>query len=259
MSTDIVPFERQQVLAEAFAKSKLFGVTDTNQALALMALCEAQGLHPANAVQEYHIINGRPSLKADAMLTRFQRSGGRVEFITYTDEKCEARFSHPQGGQLTVDWDMARAKRAGLTSQNWQKYPRQMLRARVISEGVRTLFPGVLDGMYSPEEVQDFEPDVKSFRVSPRPEEKAPVDRVEVEVQNLLRWVEMRPVPAEQIVEWWDGIKSDEPLAVGVKDRMTQRYPDAYKIVSECIATAQAARRAARERKPEVTDAEIVQ
>lgn len=169
MSNELVPFERQMVLAKAFADSKLFGVQDANQALALMAICEAQGLHPANAVQEYHIIQGRPSLRADAMLTRFQRAGGSVEFTAYTDERVEAKFVHPQGGSLTVDWDMARAKKAGLATAMWTKYPRQMLRSRVISEGVRSLFPGVLGGMYAPEEVSEFEPP-KSGIVTPAPD-----------------------------------------------------------------------------------------
>jgi hypothetical protein len=123
-----------------------------------MALCESEGIHPAKAVQEFHIINGRPALKADAMLARFQRAGGSVDFTTYTDAKVEATFKHPQGGQLTIDWTMARAKQAGLSTAMWSKYPRQMLRSRVISEGVRAIFPGVLGGLYTEEEVREFGP-----------------------------------------------------------------------------------------------------
>lgn len=257
MSTDVVPFERQMVLAEAFAKSKLFGCENKEQALSLMALCEAQGLHPANAVQEYHIINGRPSLKADAMLTRFQRSGGRVKFLQYTDECVEAEFDHPQGGSLTVKWDMQRAKRAELGGKGmWLKYPRQMLRSRVISEGVRALFPGVLGGLYSPEEVQDFE-QPRGVVVSPRPEEPVPLPRAETEVQDFLRWAENRLDTA--IVERWDVIQHEHALMTRVKDELKRRYPDAAKYIAEVIATAQQARKAARKAQEQVTDAEIVQ
>ncbi|MBK8184776.1 MAG: hypothetical protein IPK63_18615 [Candidatus Competibacteraceae bacterium] len=49
------------------------------------------------------------------------------------------------------------AKRANLAGKDlWKQYPRAMLRARVISEGIRTVYPGVLSGMYTPEEVRDF-------------------------------------------------------------------------------------------------------
>jgi hypothetical protein len=47
---------------------------------------------------------------------------------------------------------------AGLASKDvWRQYPRQMLRSRVISEGVKTVYPGVAVGVYTPEEVQDFD------------------------------------------------------------------------------------------------------
>jgi hypothetical protein len=92
------------------------------------------------------------------MLARFQQAGGKVEWTSYTDERVAAKFSHPQGGSIEVDWTMARAKTAGLGVKDvWKAYPRQMLRARVISEGVRTVYPGVAIGIYTPEEVQDFD------------------------------------------------------------------------------------------------------
>jgi hypothetical protein len=73
---------------------------------------------------------------------------------------------------------MARAKAAGLGSKdNWKSYPRQMLRARVISEGVRATFPAVLNGMYTPEEVQEFDsprPTRSKVEATPEPVAEAP-------------------------------------------------------------------------------------
>src|SRR4029077_18547676 len=70
-----------------------------------------------------------------------------------------ATFTHPQGGSVKVEWTIEMAKRIGLTSKDvWKFYPRAMLRARVISEGVRTTNPGVAIGIYTPEEVQDLTP-----------------------------------------------------------------------------------------------------
>lgn len=149
-------------MATALAKSGLFGMKTPDQALALMVVAQAEGRHPGSIAGEYHIIQGRASLKADAMLARFQSAGGRVEWHDHTDQLVSATFSHPAGGSLKIDWDMARAKSAGLgTKDNWRQYPRQMLRARVISEGVRAVYPGVLQGMYTPEEVEEFKPAAK--------------------------------------------------------------------------------------------------
>lgn len=155
----IIPVKDVQVMAMAIAKSGLFGLKTSDQALALMLIAQAEGLHPAIAARDYHIIQGRPALKADAMLSRYLESGGKVQWHDYTDSKVSATFSHPAGGTIKIDWDMPRAKRAGLGEKDiWKKYPRQMLRARVLSEGIRATNPGCNQGFYTPEEVQDFEP-----------------------------------------------------------------------------------------------------
>ena len=168
--SNIVPFEEKVKLAEAFAKSKLFGITDANQVLSLMAVCEAEGIHPAKAVQEYHVIQGRPALKADAMLARFQNAGGKVDWTEYTDERVTGLFTHPHGGSLSVTWTLEQASRIGLVKpgSGWQKFPRAMLRSRCISEGIRSVFPGSVTGFYSPEEVQDFEEKPQIRDITPK-------------------------------------------------------------------------------------------
>jgi hypothetical protein len=143
------------------------------EAVALMIVAQAEGRHPGTVASEYHIIQGRPALKADAILARFQSAGGRVEWHDHNNEKVSATFTHAAGGSLKVDWDLARAKEAGLGGKdNWKKYPRQMLRARVISEGVRAVYPAVLQGFYTPEEVQDFTSPVAASATPPAIEDK---------------------------------------------------------------------------------------
>lgn len=144
-------------MATAVAKSGLFGVRTPDQAMSLMLIAQAEGLHPAIAARDYHIIQGRPSLKSDALLARFQANGGKIEWTEYTDQAVAAKVSHPQGGTVEIRWTFQMAERAGLTKNaTWRQYPRQMLRARVISEGVRAVFPGVAVGVYTSEEVQDM-------------------------------------------------------------------------------------------------------
>lgn len=155
--TALVPWNEQERMAKAIAKCGFFGLKDETQVLALMAVAQAEGRHPASVAKDYHIIQNRPALKADAMLARFQAAGGKVEWTKYTDENVTGVFSHPQGGSLAVSWTLAQAKAIGLaTKDNWRLYPRAMLRARVISEGIRSVYPGVIVGEYTPEEVGDF-------------------------------------------------------------------------------------------------------
>jgi hypothetical protein len=157
--SNIVPFNDMQQMAEVAAGSKMFGFKNTQEAMAIMLLCQAENLHPAVAMRDFHVIQGRPALKADAMLARFQQAGGKVEWKEYTDEKVTGVFSHPQGGTLELSWTLAKAKAIGIANKdNWRNYPRAMLRARVVSEGIRSVYPGCVVGVYTPEEVQDFTP-----------------------------------------------------------------------------------------------------
>ena len=155
---DLIPFQDQQRMAESIVKSKFYGFTDINQVMAVMIVAQAENKHPGTVVQEYDIIQGRPALKSQAILARFQQAGGKVEYITYTDDKVEMTFSHPAGGSLTLAWTMKQAASIGLASKdNWKKYPRAMLKARVVSEGVRAVYPACILGHYAVEEVMDFD------------------------------------------------------------------------------------------------------
>lgn len=153
-SVSLTEIER---MAAAIAKSGLFGMRTVDQAMALMLIAQAEGRHPAIAARDYHIIQNKPSLKSDALLARFQSNGGKIEWVEYTEQAVAAKVSHAQGGTVEIRWTYQMAERAGLTKNpTWKQYPRQMLRARVIAEGVRAVFPGVAVGVYTTEEVQDM-------------------------------------------------------------------------------------------------------
>lgn len=241
MTNQIVSVNDIQTMALAIAKSGLFGMKSPEQAMALMLIAQAEGMHPAIAARDYHVIQGRPALKADAMLARFQAAGGKVEWLKYDDKEVSGKFSHPQGGTATITWTIQQAMAAGLASKDvWRQYPRQMLRSRVISEGVKTIYPGVAVGVYTPEEVQDFDAkppmqEVKSeVLATPVAEAKSaeapvstspPANKSEVEVSA-------DPAPAAPVAETPMGAK--KPFLDRVKksgwnkDQLTQYSKAAF-------------------------------
>jgi len=147
-----------ETMAKAITKSGLFGIKSPDQAVALMLVAQSEGRHPASVASEFDIIQGRPALKSQAALARFQAAGGKIQWTSRGPTKCAAKFSHAQGGELEITWTMDRANAAGLTGkQTWKQYPDQMLSARVVAEGVRAVFPACLNGVYLAEEVQDFD------------------------------------------------------------------------------------------------------
>jgi hypothetical protein len=154
-----MPLAEIERMADYVAKSGLFGAKNKDQAVALMMLAQAEGMHPMTAARDFDIIQGRPSKKAEAMLRDFHRAGGKVEWHQLTDTVADATFSHEIGGSFRCTWDIDRAKRAGLGGKEmWTKWPRQMLRSRCVSEGCKTVYPSATSGMYTPEEARDIEP-----------------------------------------------------------------------------------------------------
>ena len=156
-SPAMIPYHDIAQMGRVMAASKLFGIQNEQQAIALMLLCQSENMHPAVAMRDFHIISGKPALKADAMLARFKAAGGRIRWNEYSDEVVSATFTAPDGDTIIVDWTPERVKKAQLGGNAMHgKFPRQMLKARCISEGIRAVYPGVLSGLYAPEEVREL-------------------------------------------------------------------------------------------------------
>lgn len=154
--------EIQQV-ARMVAASRLFpGIDNEQAAFTLMMLCQSEGLHPMAAVKRYHIIKGRPSMRADAIQAEFQRQGGSLLILEKSERRAAAVFYHPSypgkdGFELSVSIeDLSGPGGVAVANDMYKKWPRQMLWARLVSEGVRTILPGVIVGIYSDAEVEDM-------------------------------------------------------------------------------------------------------
>jgi len=190
-------------VALAIAKGGLFGSKDPNAVLTLCLLAQAEGQHPAVVFRDYHIINGKPAKKAEAMLRDFIASGGKVEWHALTDNLADATFAHPQGGTIRIDWDMKRAQQAGISTPMWKKYPRQMLRSRVISEGVRSVCPSATSGLYEVGEVEDIAAE-------------APSNTVEVQ------FIELQPQGREEETQLGSAVKSPPAKAPAWREPESQ-------------------------------------
>lgn len=118
---------------------------------------EALGIHHMVGIESIHIIKGKSSLSAELMRALIQRAGHMFDLIEQTPEKAViecARRERPDR-VFRHEWTIAEARQAGLLSNdNWKKYPKAMVAARVTSEAARAHFSDVLAGMvYVPEEL----------------------------------------------------------------------------------------------------------
>ena len=156
------PMAAIREMGEFIAASRMCGVTDPAQGAVVAMTCLAERKTPIQFDREYHIIEGRLSMRADMMLAKFRQLGGRVEWVRSDHEACVGRWSF-ENQTIELGYTLEDAKRAQLyppakASSSWNKRPDAMLRARAISKAVRMLAPEVVAGVYTPEEVEDFEP-----------------------------------------------------------------------------------------------------
>lgn len=223
--SNIVPYQEITQMAEAIAKSQLFGMKMPDQVIALMLVAQANNQHPAAAARDYDIINGRPAKKAEAMLRDFIGAGGSVQWHQLADEIADATFSHQAGGSVRIEWTMRRAFTAGLTGKdNWKKWPRQMLRSRCISEGVRTVYPVATGGMHAPEEIQDM-PVARLVQISE-------AQKVAVPAIPQDRYIELEAAfgqaeSMDAVASIWKAMTKDERKAVAhLKDNAKERLSE---------------------------------
>lgn len=152
-------------LGTELAKSGMFGCESESQGRVLALACMAENRSPIEVMRKYHIIGNRLSMRADAMLADFRQIyGGKHKVLTRTAH--EASIELTLGDQVLVEtltWDDAQKEKwpygkGGKVKDNWAtpRGRRQMLWARVVSEGVRTLCPEISAGSYTPEEVTDL-------------------------------------------------------------------------------------------------------
>jgi hypothetical protein len=247
--TDLVPFAEMSKMAAVAASSRMFGFKTQDEALAIMLLCQGEGLHPAVALRDYHVISGRPSMKSDAMLARFQKAGGSVKWSRYDDAGVSGVFSHPAGGSVEITWTIEQAKAANLSGKDvWKAYPRAMLRARCISEGIRTVFPACIVGTYTPEEIDAMPAEPRAVEnlaaapaAPPAPPAEAPLPLIAPDTtEYALKGIETWHKAALKAL----GMLGHDPFAIlawvkanaAAFDVVEARYPDTVKAIQEAIA-----------------------
>ncbi len=156
------PIQAMQVMGEMIAGSGMFGCTKTEQGMVLAMQCLAEGKAPLELAKTYHIIEGKLTMRADAMLGRYLASGGKVKWTERSDKRVAATWIC-DGNEVEIAVTIEEMTKNGVAvgnngklKTNWQRFPRQMLTARNISEAIRLLMPQIVAGIYTPEEVSDF-------------------------------------------------------------------------------------------------------
>lgn len=138
------------------------------------------GMDPMTSLQTINVIQGRPTLTANAMRGLAMAAGIEFRLDETTQTRCVMSARRGTGEWTTVSWNIDQAKQLGLTSkENWKNQPGAMLIARATSQLCRFVAANVLIGMpYSTEELRDL--DAASLNDAPPAVEK-PTTRRKIE------------------------------------------------------------------------------
>lgn len=159
MSTQLVqvtqlPLNEIMSVGKAFAESGMFtDIKSAAQAIVKIQAGQEIGIPPFAAMTGIHIIQGKPAIGAGLMAARVKGSGKYdYEVKEQTEKICSIDFY--QGKKLIGNstFTEADAKKAG--TKNMDKFPKNMLFARAISNGIKWFAPDVFSGpVYTPEEL----------------------------------------------------------------------------------------------------------
>lgn len=155
------PIQAATTLGDMFLQSGLFGIKERAQGHVLALACITEGMSPFQLMRRFHIVEGRLTQRADAMLAEFKAAGGRVRWIQWDEEAARAEFEY-LGDKLEncYSWEMAQKSkypftRDGSIKANWAASRPDMLRARLITKTLRMIAPDIVAGIYTPEELDD--------------------------------------------------------------------------------------------------------
>jgi hypothetical protein len=150
-------------LGKGLAASGMFkDATQASQAFAKLIFGRDLGLSATQAMTDIHIIEGKPEMSANLQASKV-RSSVRYEYdvVELTNDRCELQFWKDGEVVGTSEFTIDDAKRAGLVKEKspWVKYPRNMVFARAMSNGVAWYCPDVMNGIrvYAEGELADVE------------------------------------------------------------------------------------------------------
>lgn len=148
--------------------SRLYTKFTSQEAIfAVVMRGRALGMDATTALDGFHVVEGRPSLSAPLMIGLVMRSQVCDYFkCTETTPEKATYITHrtddPDKTPTKLTYTIEQADKAELLKKtkngnttNWHKRPETMLRWRCATELARMVYPDVVAGLYSPDELSD--------------------------------------------------------------------------------------------------------
>ncbi len=143
---------------------------DADYGAAIVLTCMQENLTPLDFARNYHMIEGKPTRRADSMLADFRsKLGGKHTIVERSSERAaiklehdgdsfEAEFTWQEAQESRWPWGKSDPKTGERNlKDNWSTPTdrKNMLWARLVSDSLRAFRPELITGLYTPEEIID--------------------------------------------------------------------------------------------------------
>lgn len=152
----VTSFNETMQLGDVLAKSGFFqDSADAAKAIVKILAGRELGFGPVASMTGINVIKGKVSLSANLIAAAIKRSGRYNYRVSKLDDTtCTIKFFEGKDEIGESTFTMNDAKAAGLATDNWRKFPRNMLFARAISNGAKWYCPDLSGGpLYTPDEL----------------------------------------------------------------------------------------------------------
>ena len=148
-------------LGKIFFESGMFpDIKSQSMAVVKIMAGAEMGLTPFESMNSLYIVNGKIAVMANALASIIKKNP-KYDYIvdTLTDKECSIEFFQVNGDRISLGkstFTFQDGAKAGLVNKDvWKNYPRNMLFARALSNGVKWFCADASCG-YSVEEMKDI-------------------------------------------------------------------------------------------------------
>jgi len=160
-------------IAKSFADSGMFpDCKSMAQAAVKIQAGREFGIQPFAAMSGIHIIQGKPTIGAGLMAARV-KGFGKYDYkvIEHNDKVCSIEYFQGKESIGVSTFTIEDARKAG--TKNLDKFPKNMLFARAMSNGVKWFTPDIYEiPVYVPEEMAQVTEDVQAVELPAAPKQR---------------------------------------------------------------------------------------
>lgn len=148
----IIRDQAQSLVKTGFLPS---AIKTPEQALAIILTGREIGIPPMAALNTINVIQGKPTVSPQLMLALIERSGQLDDIkVEVTDKGATVTMKRKGRTAHTEHFGQSEAQAMGLLGKdNYKKQASVMYKWRAVAACARTVFPDVILGLYTPEEM----------------------------------------------------------------------------------------------------------